>query len=78
MGHIIAKSRIKVDHEWVKTITQIPFSINKKALHSFLGKNNFLCKFISDYTQIVKPLQDMINKDAIYKWDKREMMLSLV
>jgi len=32
----------------------------------------FLCKFISNYTQIVNPLQGMIKKDEIYKWDKRE------
>jgi len=46
--------------------------MNKKAIQSFLGNVNFLQKFISDYAQIVKPLQDTLNKDAIYKWKKRE------
>ena len=65
LGHIIGKSRIKVDPEWVKTISQIPFLVKKKAMQSFLGKINFLDNFISDYAQIIKPLQDMIKKDSL-------------
>jgi len=51
LSHIIAKSGTKVDPERVKAIMQIPFPMNKKAMQSFLGKINFLCKFISDYAQ---------------------------
>lgn len=72
LGHVIAKCGIKVDLERVKAIMQIPFPVNKKAMQSFLGEINFLHKFISDYAQIVKPIQDMVKKDAIDKWDKRE------
>ena len=60
--HIIAKSGIKVDPDQVQAITQIPYPVDKK---SFLGKINFLRKFISDYAQIVKPMQDMIKKDVV-------------
>ena len=56
LGHIIAKSGIKVESDGVRTITQIPFTVNKKDMQSFLGKINFLRKFISDYAQIVKPI----------------------
>jgi len=71
LGYIIAKSRIKFDWERVQTITQIPHLVNKKAMQS-LGKINFLRKFISDYAKIVKPIQEMIKKDAIYNWGKNE------
>lgn len=37
-----------------------------------LGKIYFLWKFISDYAQMVKLMQDMIKKDAVYSWGKRE------
>lgn len=72
LGHIIMKSGIKVDPERVKAITQIPFLMRNKSMQSFLGKINFLRKFISDYVQIVKPMQEIVWKDKIYKWDKRE------
>lgn len=72
LGHIISKSGIKVDPNRVRTITQIPFPVNKKAMQSFLGKINFVPKFISDYARILKPIQEMVKKDAFYKCDKRE------
>lgn len=56
LGHIIAKSGIKVDSGMVTTITQIPFPVNMKSMQSFLGKINFLCKFISNYAKIVKAI----------------------
>ena len=68
----IAKNGIKIDPERVKSITQISFPINMKVMKSFLGNINFLRKFISDYAQIVRPIQEMIRKYATYKWDKRE------
>lgn len=72
LGHIVAKSGIKVDLDRVQTITQIPYPVNKKAMWSFLGKINFLEKLISDYVEIVKPMKDMIKKDAVYSWGKRK------
>jgi len=41
-------------------------------MQSFLGKINFLQKFILDYAQIVKPMQDMIKKYVVYTWGKKE------
>jgi len=38
----------------------------------FLGNINFIHKFISNYAYIVKLIKEMVKKDAIYKWDKRE------
>jgi len=38
----------------------------------FLVKINFLRKFISDYVQIIIPIQDMIKKDTLYNWGKKE------
>eukprot|EP00253_Pinus_taeda_P021697 PITA_21697 len=72
LGHIIAKSGIKVNPDKVRTTTQIPDLVNKKSMQSFLGQVNFLREFISNYAQIVKPIQEMIEKEEVYKWNKRE------
>jgi hypothetical protein len=37
-------------------------------MQSFMGKVNFVRRFISDFAEIVKPLQEMIKKDANFKW----------
>ena len=39
-------------------------------MQSFLGKINFVRRFIYDFTEIVKPLQEMIKKDSNFKWKK--------
>ena len=39
-------------------------------MQSFLGKINFMRRFISDFAKILKPLQEMIKKDANFKWSK--------
>jgi len=72
LGHIIAKSGIKVDLDRVKTITYIPHLVNKKSMQSVFGKIKFLHKFTFDYAHIVKLIQEMVKKDVVWKWDKRE------
>ena len=39
-------------------------------MQSFLGKINFVRRFISDLAEIVKPLQEMTKKDTNFKWMK--------
>jgi hypothetical protein len=35
----------------------------------FLGQINFVKSFIPDFTEIVLPLQCMIQKDTLFKWN---------
>ena len=72
LGHIITKKGIIVDPNHVKAIGKIPQPSTKKGMQSFLGKINFPCKFISNFSQISKPLQNMIKKDTVFKWDREE------
>lgn len=55
----------------IESIKVITPPHNNKAMQSFLGKINFERRFIFDFAEIVKPLQEMINKVTNFKW-KRE------
>ena len=55
----------------IEAIKAIEFPHNKKAMQSFLGKINFVRRFIFDFVQIVKPLQGIIKKDSNFKWTKQ-------
>lgn len=72
LGYMIAKNGIKVDMDRVWINTQIPYPVNNKAMQSSLGKNNFLQKFISNYVQIFKQIQEMIKKNVVYSWVNKE------
>lgn len=37
-----------------------------------MGKINFLQKFILDYAQTAKRINDMIKKEVVYNWGKKE------
>ena len=67
---VISPEGITIDPGRVEAIKAIVLPHNKKAMQSFLGKINFVRRFISDFAEIVKPLQEMIKKDANFKWSK--------
>ena len=67
---IISPEGITIDPRRVEAIKAIVLPQNKKAMQSFLGKINFVRRFISNFAEIVKPLQEMIKKDSNFKWSK--------
>jgi hypothetical protein len=68
LGHIVSPEGIKIDPERVKAIQQIDIPRNKKSIQSFIGKINFLRRFIPNFAEIIKYITDMLKKDAEIKW----------
>lgn len=68
LGHIISPEGIKIDPERVKAIQQIDIPRNKKSIQSFIGKINFLRRFMPNFVEIIKYITDMLKKDAKIKW----------
>ena len=62
--HVISKEGISIDLERIKAIEQIPLPHNKKGMQSFIGTINFVRRFVPDFAQIVKPLQQMVNQSV--------------
>ena len=42
--------------------------INKKEIQSFLDKVNFLRRFITNFADVVKYINNMLKKDNNFKW----------
>ena len=72
LGFIVSKDGIYIDPERVDEIKWIAFPHNKKTMQSFLGKINFVKRFVPDFSQIVLPLQNMIKTNYIFKWGHNE------
>jgi hypothetical protein len=68
LGHIVSKYGIKVDPKRVEAIDQINIPRNKKEIQSFLGRINFLRRFIPNFAEIIKLITDMLKKDNEVKW----------
>jgi hypothetical protein len=72
LGHIISTGGIKVDPKRVCAIQQIDIPRNKKDVQSFIGKINFLRRFVPNFVEILKPITNMLKKDAVIKWSLEE------
>jgi hypothetical protein len=59
---------IKIDLERVKAIQRIDIPRNKKSIQYFIGKINFLRRFIPNFAKIIKLITDMLKKNAEIKW----------
>jgi hypothetical protein len=43
-------------------------------MQSFLGKINFVRRFVPSFSEMVRPLQNMIKKDTLFRWGSQENM----
>ena len=68
LGHIISKEGVVIDPKCVCSIETLTLPRNKKEIQAFLGKINFLRRFIPNYANIVKDITDMLRKDHEVKW----------
>lgn len=70
LGHIISKDGIKIDPETIEAIQKIILPHNLKSLQSFLGKTNFLRRFIPNYSEVAMPIQSLLNKYVKFVWQE--------
>lgn len=68
LGHIVSKEGVSIDPDQVKAIKDFPLPVNKKGVQSFLGKVNFVSRFISNFAGIIRPITLMLKKDIHFKW----------
>ena len=68
LGHIISKDGIRIDPGRVDAIRQISLPRNKKEVQSFIGKVNFLRRFIIDCAEKMRNITEMLRKGNEIKW----------
>lgn len=73
LEHVILEKGIMIDLERVEAISKLGLPVSKE-LKSFFGKINFVRKFISAFAKVVKPMNDMLKKDAKMDWTLAKKM----
>jgi hypothetical protein len=68
LGHIVCNEGIYIDPERVKEINDLKPPTSNKGVQSFFGKNNFVQRFVPDYTSIVKPINLLLKKEQRFEW----------
>ena len=68
LGHLVSRRGIEVDKAKIEVIEQLPPPMNIKGIHSFLGHAGFYRRFIKDFSQIARPLTNLLAKDAPFEF----------
>ena len=62
-----------MDQEKVKAILDWPANI--KGVRSFPGLANFYRRFIQNYVQVARPLNNLLKKDVVFKWKETQQYM---
>lgn len=69
LGFIIeAGQGVRMDPEKVRAIQEWEAPVSVKGVQSFLGFANFYRRFIKSYSQLTKPMTDLVRKDQKFVW----------
>ena len=64
LGHVISNRVIEVDKAKIDVIERLPPPTSVKGVRSFLGHAGFYRRFIKNFSQIARPLTELLAKDT--------------
>jgi len=72
LGFIVSKDGMIIDPKITQAIANLPPPSSKKSMQSFLGKINFVRRFIPSFFEMVGPLKNLIKNNVLYRWGSQE------
>jgi len=72
LGFVITPGKIEMDLTKLRGITEWPAPRNLRQLRSFLGFGNFYQRFIHHYSNLTKPLNELLQKKTKWNWSPRQ------
>ena len=71
LGHRIFARGIEVDRAKIEAIEKLPPPSSVKGIRSFLGHAGFYRRFIKDFSQIGKPLSNLLVQGIPFEFDSQ-------
>ncbi|KAG2762640.1 hypothetical protein Pcac1_g25579 [Phytophthora cactorum] len=68
LGCVVGKNGVRPDPEKVRVISEWPTLSNVKELRQLLGPATYLCKYVENYADKIRPLSQLLKKEAEWKW----------
>jgi hypothetical protein len=68
LGHIVSGEGVRIDPSRVEAIQSLSIPRSKKEVQSFLGKINFLRRFVPKFVEKVKLITTMLRKGNEVRW----------
>ncbi|XP_060210669.1 uncharacterized mitochondrial protein AtMg00860-like [Lycium barbarum] len=68
LGFVVSRRGIELDPTKIKAIQELPPLETKKEVMSFLGRLNYIRRFVAQSTVIIEPILKLLKKDAPTNW----------
>ncbi len=69
LGYVISDIGIQPNPEKIKCIKNFPVPTNVRQIQQFLGLTGYYRRFIKNYSNITKPLTQLLKKDVPFVWN---------
>ena len=69
IGHIISEQGIKVDSENIRAILDMPAPRTEREIRGFLGRLQYIIRFIARLTDICEPIFRLLRKNQPTIWN---------
>ncbi|PKI74808.1 hypothetical protein CRG98_004826, partial [Punica granatum] len=69
LGFVVSERGIKVDPDKVKAIKELPPPSTVREVRGFLGRLNYIARFIANLTDKCQPLFLLLRQNAAMEWD---------
>ena len=69
LGFIVSNKGIEVDPAKVKAIQEMPAPRTEKEVRGFLGRLNYIARFISHLTSTCEPIFKLLKRDQVVEWN---------
>ena len=70
LGHIVSERGIEVDPDKIKAIQEIPVLKTEKDVRGFIGKLQYISRFITKLTMIYDPVFKLLRKNQPVEWNE--------
>jgi hypothetical protein len=67
LGHILSRKGVRLDSKKLENIKDWKRPIIVKGIRSFLSLANFYKKFLKGFSQLVKPLLNLLKKEFSFE-----------
>ena len=69
LGHMVSERGIEVDLDKIKAILDIPVPGTEKEIRGFLGRLQYISRFIARLTDICEPIFRLLRKNQPIVWN---------
>ena len=71
LGFVISGDGISTDPEKIQAVEGFPRPTNVKGIRSFIGLCSFYRRFVKNFSNIAKPMTELLKKDKRFEWNER-------